>query len=57
MSIYPFTPEALPGTWAVIGVVIGLAIGIPAFLGAVIGYVMENIQGRPPLEEIDRMEH
>ena len=55
MPIYPFTPEPLPGTWAVIGVAIGLILGIPAFLGATIGYVMENIKGRPPREEIDRL--
>lgn len=54
--IFPFTPAALPGTWAVIGVIIGLVFGVPLFLGATIGYVVENITGRPPREELDKIE-
>ena len=56
MDIFPFTPEPFPGTWAYIGFICGLIVGIPLFLGTFIGYLMENIKGRPPREELDRMD-
>lgn len=56
MDIFPFTPKPMPGAWATIGVICGIIVGIPLFLGAFIGYLMENIKGRPPREGIDRMD-
>ena len=56
MDIFPFTPKPFPGSWATIGFVCGLVVGIPLFLGTFIGYLMENIKGRPPREELDRMD-
>ena len=56
MDIFPFTPVPFPGSWAYIGFIVGLIVGIPLFLGAFSLYLIENLHGRPPREEMDRMD-